>query len=280
MQSRSMLYTAKKTSHWVKSAGWRAALTWTAFQTKKALGFQEPSVLKIKPRQAKYPIFARLRGSSDMEVVNQIFVCDEYACVRNISSPRLIFDLGANVGYSSAYFLSCFPTATVVAVEPDPANFELCRKNLAPYGDRAKVVLGAAWSKRSRLKLSREAFGDGREWATQVLESEGNEDEATVEGWDVPSLLHLAGGKHIDLLKVDIERSELEIFGASASSWLPKVRNICIELHGPDCKEVFLDALKDFDYDLGSSGELAISWNLQRKTTSAKLVPDQNLLSL
>jgi FkbM family methyltransferase len=275
----SMLYIAKKTTLWVKSAGWRAALTWAAFQTKKALGFQEPSGLKIKPRQSKYPVMARLRGSSDMEVVNQIFVCDEYACVRTISSPRLILDLGANVGYSSAYFLSCFPTATVVAVEPDPDNFELCRKNLAPYGDRAKVVLGAVWSKRSRLKLSRETFGDGREWATQVLESEGNEDEATVDGWDVPSLLQLAGGKHIDLLKVDIERSELEIFGASSASWLPKVRNICIELHGPDCKEVFLDALKDFDYDLGSSGELTTSWNLQRKTTSAQLVPDQNLLS-
>ena len=140
-----------------------------------------------------------------MEVVNQIFVVNEYACVRNIPSPGLILDLGANVGYSSAYFLSCFPRATVVAVEPDPGNFELCRKNLAPYGDRAKVVLGAVWSKRCRLKLSRETFGDGREWATQVRESEGSDDEATVDGWDIPSLLHQVGGGHIDLLKVDIE---------------------------------------------------------------------------
>jgi hypothetical protein len=50
-------------------------------------------------------------------------------------------------------------------------------------------------------------------------------------------------------------------------------------LHGPDCKEVFLDALKDFDYDLGSSGELTVSWNLQPKATSDRLAPDQNLLS-
>ena len=280
MPSRSVLQIVEKFIHWVKAAGWRAALTWAVFQTKKAFGFQESSgLLKIKPRQTKHPVIARLGGSSDMEVVNQVFVVDEYTCVRNISSPRLILDLGANVGYSSAYFLSCFPTATVVAVEPDPGNFELCRKNLAPYGDRAKVVLGAVWSKRSRLKLSRDTFGDGREWATQVHESDGNEDEAIVDGWDIPSLLHLVDGRHIDLLKVDIERSELEIFGASSSSWLSKVRNICIELHGPDCRQVFLDALKDYDYDLGSSGELTVAWNLQCKTTSAQRVPDHNVLS-
>src|ERR1039458_7910 len=251
--------------HWGKSAGWPAALTYAAHRAMTALGLREPSTHRIKPRQANYPVIARLGGSSDMSVLQGIFLYDEYACLRNISSPRLILDLGANVGYSSAYFLSCFPTATVVAVEPDPDNFELCRKNLAPYGDRVHVVLGAVWSKRSRLVLSRGTFRDGREWATQVRESEGTHDEAAIEGWDIPSLVELTGGEQIDLLKVDIERSELNVFGANSSSWLPKVRNICIELHGADCREVFLHALRDFEYDLGCSGELTVCRNLRRK---------------
>jgi FkbM family methyltransferase len=209
---------------------------------------------------------ARLGGSSDLTVFKQIFQFEEYACLLDIPSPRLIVDLGANVGYSSAYFLSCFPTATLLAVEPDPSNFEICCKNLAPYGSRAQIVLGAVWSNRSRLVLSRGTFGDGCEWATQVRQSEGKEDQATVEGWDIPSLLDLAGSKQIDLLKVDIERSELDLFGGGSSSWLPQVRNICIELHGEDCKDVFLGALKDFEYDLGYSGELTICRNLRRKS--------------
>jgi FkbM family methyltransferase len=199
-----------------------------------------------------------------MAAFHQIFVFDEYECLRKISSPRLILDLGANVGYSSAYFLTCFPNATVVSVEPDPSNFELCCENLAPYGDRAHVVLGAVWSKRSRLVLSRGTFGDGLDWATQVHEIDGEPDRAAVEGWDIPSLMELTGGEQIDLLKVDIERSELNVFGANSSSWLPNVRNICIELHGTDCREVFLRALRDFKYDLGQSGELTICSNLQR----------------
>jgi FkbM family methyltransferase len=179
-------------------------------------------------------------------------------------------DLGANVGYSSAYLLSCFPNATVVAIEPDPDNLEVCRENLAAYGERAKVVRGGVWSKRARLKLSREA-GAGRDWAVQVRESTDTEDKATVEAWDVPSLLQLAGETQIDLLKCDIERSEIEVFGPTSAAWLSQVRNICIELHGPDCKQVFLDALKDFDYDITTFGELTICRNLHRKPMAGEI---------
>ena len=157
----------------------------------------------------------------------------------------------------------------MVAVEPDPGNFELCRRNLAPYGNRAKLVHGAIWPRRSRLALSRGTFGDGREWATQVQERGDGPAEAAVEAWDIPSLLELSGEKTIDLLKCDIEGSELQLFGAGSEAWLPEVRNICIELHGPEFRRVFLNALRDFEYDLGSSGELTICRNLEHKALRA-----------
>jgi len=211
-----------------------------------------------------YPIIARMGDSSDVHVFRQIFAFDEYACLRAVRSPSLIFDLGANVGYSSAYFLNCFPTAKVLAVEPDPANYEVCRANLAAYGGRVKLVLGAVWSSRSRLVLSRDGWGDHREWASRVLTG-GDSDDASVEGWDITGLLQMAGGQHIDILKVDIERSELEVFGHGSSSWLPKVGNICIELHGADCEEVFFHALRGFDYHLERSGELTVCLNMKRR---------------
>lgn len=200
-----------------------------------------------------------------MGVFHQIFVFEEYGCLRDTASPFFILDLGANVGYSSAYFLSCFPAAKVLAVEPDPANFEVCRKNLAKYRDRAKVLLGAVWSHKSRLALSRGKFRDGREWTTQVIATKDSGDGVSVEAFDVPSLMRLAGAEYIDLLKVDIERSELEVFDHSSSSWLPRVRNICIELHGDDCRETFMKALEAYEYDLGVCGELTICRNLRLK---------------
>jgi FkbM family methyltransferase len=250
---------------WRRSAGWQPASAFAGHRIKGVLGLPQSATLTIKPRRAMYPVSARLGGSSDMEVFSQIFVDDEYSCVSDIGSPGLIFDLGANVGYSSAYFLTNFPMANVVAVEPDPANFEVCLRNLTPYGDRVKTVCGAVWSSRSKLALSRGTFGDGREWASQVRKIEGKDVVEEVEGWDIPSLLNLAGKEQIDLLKVDIEGSEIDVFGPQSSAWLPKVRNICIELHGPRCEEVFFHAVREFDYQLVRFGELTVCKNLYPK---------------
>ena len=128
--------------------------------------------------------------------------------------------------------------------------------------DTVKTVCGAVWSSCSKLALSRGTFGDGREWASQVREFEGNDELLEVEGWDIPSLLNLAKGEQIDLLKVDIEGSEIDLFGPQSLAWLPKVRNICIELHGPRCEEVFFHASKEFDYQLGRLEK----YRLQRTT--------------
>lgn len=128
------------------------------------------------------------------------------------------------------------------------------------------LLHGAVWSRPATLRLLKGTFGDGREWATQVEELiEEKDTSGGVQAWDVGSLIDMSGGGTVDLLKVDIERAELSVFGESASSWLHRVRNICIELHGKDCEEVFFAALKDFDYELGHSGELTICRNLRPK---------------
>jgi FkbM family methyltransferase len=203
-----------------------------------------------------------------MEVFDQIFICEEYSCLRDLDVPSLVLDLGANVGFSAAYFLSVFPKARLVAVEPDAGNLAICKANLLPYGDRVLLLHGAVWSRPAKLRLVKGTFGDGREWATQVDELiDQKQPSASIQGWDVGSLIEMSGCSMVDLLKVDIERAELSVFGESAGSWLHQVRNICIELHGKDCEEVFFAALKDFDYELGHSGELTICRSLRPKET-------------
>ena len=246
------------------TAGWEAAFTWSAALLKHELGIAHPQSVILRPRQAQHPLVARLEGTSDMDVFRQIFCREEYGCVRSIRSPAFILDLGANVGYSSAYFLSCFPDTRVLAVEPDPANFAICAKNLSPYGGRAKALHAAVWSHNSTVKLSRGAFSDGRDWATQVIAAgDGGEGLMNIESFDIPTLLNLAGEEHVDLLKVDIERSELNVFGSNCASWLSRVRNICIELHGEDCRDTFVNALKGLRYDLVTSGDLTFCHDLR-----------------
>ncbi len=237
-------------------------LRWYWFRLKQKLALGRQSAWRVRPRQTSQPLTVRLQGTSDLMLFEQIFIADEYACVRDLNHVSVVIDLGANVGFSSACFLSRFPNARVVAVEPDDENVAMCRENLARYGARARILHGAAWSECTKLCFSSEPFRDGLEWSKQVtLPAEG--EKSFIEGWDVGTILDMAQAETVDLLKIDIERGELAVFQASSREWLPRVRNICIELHGPDCEQAFFSALSDFDFDLKRAGELTVCRNLR-----------------
>jgi FkbM family methyltransferase len=252
---------------YARKIGWPAALALRFSDLKTRAGFSSQRNVELWPALAKYPLAMRVK-TSDRQVLGQVFIEEEYGPVA-LSNPKMILDLGANVGYASAYFLSKYPGARVLALEPDPGNFKICERNLAPYGDRAKVLLGAVWPERSKLVLDYGSFRDGGEWSTQVREPSAGDDLAQrreVEAYDVPTLLEMPGTAEVDLAKIDIERSEVQLFSRNTSAWLPFVRNLCIELHDDECQRVFFEALKDYSYELSYSGDLTICSNLVMKT--------------
>lgn len=251
-------------ANWLRLVGLVSTLHWSLIRLRGILGLGEPMVWQVRPRQVQHTLTARLHGASDMNVFWQIFVFEEYACLRKLENVRSVLDLGANVGFSSTYLLSCFAEATVVAVEPDAANFAICKSNLDPYGKRATVLHGAVWSRSGLLSLSKDTAGAGLDWARQVAPPpEGV--AGNVHAWDVGSLIEMSGRTVVDLLKVDVEGAELEVFGVGSRTWLPQVRNICIELHGPECERAFFNALADFNYTLEHSGELTICRDISLK---------------
>src|SRR5579863_320629 len=220
-----------------------------------------------------HPVFIRGGRSSDAIALYDVLVTQEYAIGANLRSPAFIIDGGANVGMASLYFLNRYPSARVVAVEPDDANLEICRMNLAPYGNRVTLIHGAIWKSAGRLSLE----AGQQEWVNRVRDDQSG----SVEAFALTSLIGLGDGK-VDLLKLDIEGSELEVFGPEAQEWLPVVRNIAIELHGEDRKDHFFAALQGYRYDLslhttwtdpaaGSSMScyLAICQNLREESASS-----------
>lgn len=257
---RSLRHQISSFNKWRRLVGLRSSLHRLFIRASQIVGVAEPELWHVHPRQVLHVLTVRLRGSSDMDVFDQIFFCDEYASLRSLESVSLVLDLGAYVGYSSAYFLSCFQNTRVVAVEPDKRNLEVCKVNLKPYGDRVLLLHGAVWSESTALCLSK----GRREWATKVMLPPANSD-GNLQAWDMDRLLIMAGAEQVDLLKVDIERSELVVFGETAGHWLHRVRNICIELHGQDCRETFFNSLAGFNYELEYSGELTICKNIRTR---------------
>lgn len=116
-----------------------------------------------------HPALARPR-TSDYQVFRQVCIWREYQPLAELSGIDSILDLGAKVGYISAFLLSRFPSAKCLSVEPDPGNFRLIQRNLEPYGDRAKAIRGGAWNKCCYLAVAASPYRGGAEWTRQVEE--------------------------------------------------------------------------------------------------------------
>lgn len=209
-----------------------------------------------------HPVTVRLGRTSDLRIVEQILMLDEYGCLRGLRNVSLVLDLGANIGLSAAYFLTCFPSAMVLSVEPDPHNGAVCALNLAPYGKRARLVRGAVWPQKTRVRISAGTEGAGQEWGRRVEAS--HDTESGIEAWDVGPLIDETGIAVVDLLKIDVEGAEALLFAEDADrSWLSRTRNLYIELHGEQCRKIFFKAMEPFEYDMSSSQELTICRNIR-----------------
>ncbi|MDP2788002.1 MAG: FkbM family methyltransferase [Pseudomonadota bacterium] len=221
---------------------------------KKYTRLDKPYVLLSK--DAKFPVKCR-PNTSDLDVFDQIFVGREYRCLDDVADVGLIIDCGANVGYSSSYFLSRFKQARVIAVEPDPHNFALLKDNVAPYGDRCETICSGVWSHPAGLVLSEATFGDGKEWSRTVREAREGE-PAMMTAIDIGTLLSRSGYDRISILKVDIEGAEAVVFAANFERWIDKVDNLVIELHSDECREIFMNAIAPLAFSLSESDELTV----------------------
>jgi FkbM family methyltransferase len=263
-----MLNQLRTLSRYLSTFGFFTGLRWYTIRWADSRGFLSRSTVTISVKRLQHPLTARTKGSSDLDVFDEIFVKGELGFLSRLKrqpSPRLVIDLGANVGCASAVFLNVFPDSFVLAVEPDPQNAAMCRSNLSPYKDRVHVVEGAVWYKSTPLVLSRGTFGDGREWATEVREAQPGE-HSDVVGLDMQSILRLCPAHtDIDLLKIDIEGSETTLFCADADEWLHCVRNICIEVHGSEGHLALLTALKNCEYEYFTYGQYTLCLDLKQK---------------
>jgi FkbM family methyltransferase len=182
-------------------------------------------------------------GTTDWLVFQEIFAQGAYDVFLPGDDPRFIVDCGANVGYASALFLSRFPKARGIAVEPDAGNFEMLCRNLAQFGDRMTIVQSAVWSHATGLHIMRSVEGECEFAVRECVDGETPD----VIAVDMNDLLARSPSGTIDLLKMDIEGGETVVFGDRPEQWLSRVSMCVIELHDDEARTVFFRAAGDFD---------------------------------
>jgi FkbM family methyltransferase len=209
------------------------------------------------------------KGSSDFKVFQQVMVFDHYNY--NVSSEppvETIIDLGANVGLSALFFTTKYPNAKVIAVEPEKHNYEQLVKNVAGFSN-VYALKNAIWYENKELDIY---DGGGGEYAFNIVEANGASVGKTT-CITINDIVEKYNLKKIDILKVDIEGAEKELFMYNYKGWLPMVRCIMIELHDgdhPGCTSAFFRAITDREFTMSSKGEVLIVSFDDNKSTVVK----------
>lgn len=191
---------------------------------------------------------ARLRDTeTDLSIFEQVFLLDDCAPPKNQPPVRFILDAGAHIGLSSLYFAARHPEAKILAVEAHPGNYAQLVANTKDVPS-IQTLHGAVYHRNAAVRISNPT---DRPWAFQVAEPKNGDATPPILGHTVSELMRLADFPRIDLLKLDIEGAERELFDHGGAEWLREVRLMILELHDEiqdGCMESFQRATAEIPH--------------------------------
>lgn len=208
-------------------------------------------------RLRKYGRIYIRKNTCDAEVFDQVFISKQYNFDIK-ENVKVIVDLGGNNGMSALFFHKKYPDATIYVLEPDQDNFRMLQKQIA--GINNIIPLNKAiWKENGTVSLN-----SSESWAIQVDMQSGKN---MVESITMDTLMTSWQIPYIDLLKIDIEGAEKELF-ESDTSFLSKINVMVIELHDwmkEGCAQTFFQALTSYNYSYAGIHENVLITNLQLK---------------
>ena len=196
---------------------------------------------------------------SDIRVFKQIFVDNEYDSLNLPETAKTIIDLGANIGLSALFFIKKFPDSRIVAVEPDAVNFSIMEKNLEKFSKSVSFLQAAIWPTDGEVSLVEEDDDHASlgAWGYRTEASNGNSG-LSVKAVTIPTIMKQYNMDFVDILKVDIEGAEYELFEKNYEDWIDKVGLIIIETHDrfkPNSEAMVRKALNGRFDELPMKGE-------------------------
>ena len=209
---------------------------------------------------SRYKTALYLRPNTcDDYTFKQVFVEAQYDIELPIK-PRTIIDAGANVGFSPVYFAHRFPEASIVAIEPNSANFESLKRNTSNYKN-IQLHNKGLWYRDAQLYITNPNSPGQNDYIVAETDKDTKDSFPAIS---IGSIMKQNKWETLDLLKVDIEGAEREVFGFNYAEWLPKTKVIIIELHDNfkkgSSKAVF-KAISDYHFSFSMNNENLIFIN-------------------
>ncbi len=208
-------------------------------------------VLKLRARatavklkaQSGQQFFFTLKDSTDVAVLREVFLDGEYV-VSLEAEPKVIFDIGSNIGASVIYLHLKYPSAKIYAFEPNPYIFDRLRENTRQFSG-IEIFPYAVSDTDGTIEFF--AYPDSHLSSSVIQRTEGQK-PISVPSRSLSSLMRELSVAHVDLMKFDIEGGEGRMLRDTEG--LSKIGALIGEVHFDlmdDTKESFEKLLSGFD---------------------------------
>jgi FkbM family methyltransferase len=150
--------------------------------------------------------------------------------ILDIESP-IILDIGANVGFFSIFSFYKFKNPKIISFEPIKRNFDLLQNNVNLISSNNLIIVNKAVSKTNgQITLT---FSNDQDITTSasIFDNQSESIKETVISTSLEKIVEDYKLSKIDLLKLDCEGAEYEIFYNTPSHIFKKVNCIALETH-------------------------------------------------
>lgn len=208
---------------------------WTAYWRNKVAN-QDYNIYYTRRQHLKIEVPSALGG-----IFKEIFMDDFYELKRmknKINSSSVVFDIGTNAGYFALFVSEKIGPAEIHCFEPFPPNYKLLSSNVRNNTSLQEKVTLNNKALAAPGVLSIDLFFDTSELfsptASIVREFEKANNLVKVEAIDLEKYCSDHKVETIDLLKMDCEGAEYDIFLNLRTEFFLKIKNIYMETHDLD----------------------------------------------
>ena len=153
-----------------------------------------------------------LEQSSADHIFSEIFIGDCYPLAENNKDKKIIVDIGANIGLFTFYAKIKFPNSKIFSVEANPDNFKILEKNINENKLRDCVRV---FNNVCSSFIGEQPFylSTNPGWSSSYNKRGAENGEMIyLKPLSLSKLFQLNNINRVDVLKIDIEGAEYDIF--------------------------------------------------------------------
>jgi FkbM family methyltransferase len=222
------------------------------YKLLKKIGLDKAFLLLINMPKQGYKFFCRINRDDFLFMTNHENEIMKYFIP---NEGENVVDVGAHIGlYSLIAAKRVGSSGKVIAIEPDPENFKILKKNiLLNQLTNVEPLECAVYSAKEKLKLFLPELDQGRTIFNTVMQDRAgmSSNFLEVEANTLDNILSEYSMHRVNYLKIDVEGAELEVLkGAVNTLSSNKDLTLLIEVHGDANYEPVLEIFDQYEFQI------------------------------